>query len=351
MGSTHGVPNERQTRWWFTSRTTAMIAGICLAAIFLAECNANQAKQDPDQMSMLFLLWFLSQKPPTDNEEIADIYFERGFPGTTNSISDGAFSGVAGDFTITVGGVTATGISLPGGNSLQFTMPTLSDITDNKNVVLTVTKSGATVFSKTIRYRPVPSLGFGAPNGTNRPISPNDKSVFFTVTVAGAGEHLFNVFGYGGANLDLYYYSSPVSAPTTIAEGTASNIEFKKVNIGAPGTYYFQIKHVSGPRVWFKTNIADGEITPASTSNGINDGSFLCYDRQSTGTASNAASGCTTVNGTGSRSGRCTYVTGSGGINTRHYYIGGFSTNYAQDTCLIAGNGSENEAEAIFQAN
>lgn len=287
----------------------------------------------------------------------ADIYPDLGFPGTLNQVS-GEFPGSGSEYTVTIGGANAAGVSLLSATKLQFTMPGLSEFADNVTVPIVIKRNGETVLSKTIRYRPAPGIALNAPNAFNRKLNAADTSSFFTVVIGSSGNHIFNVFGYGAANLDLYYLSSPTATPVAIATSAMTDAEFERVNMTA-GTYYLQVRRVSGfLDTFYRTNIANGEITPASTSNET-DSFARCYDFAGSGTTANAAGGCAAINaaaiGGGSLqlSGRCTYPSSSG-IATRHYYIHtgsgyGFDPFYAEQTCLQAGLGSINTDQAIFQ--
>ncbi|TGK08753.1 hypothetical protein EHO60_14335 [Leptospira fletcheri] len=288
------------------------------------------------------------------NSQIADFVFDLGFPGSQNTITGYTFSGIASDYTVTIGSVQATGITLVGSTGLQFVMPTISGISENTTVPIVVTQKGAVFISKTARYRPLVAITIGQPNGLIRPISPQDPSSFFSFNTSVTGDHLFNTFGYSATSLNFYYFTSPTSGPTTIVESNTSAAQFKKVTLSSTGNYIFQVKYAGGLGTSFSTNIANGSIVPASTFNEINSQS-LCYDFMGSGSAADVPDSCTTVNASNlpNRTGRCTYPT-TGGINTRNYYnISGFGFigSYAQTTCTTPGYGSQNEGESIFQAN
>lgn len=117
-----------------------------------------------------------------------------GFPGTKTTVTGEGFIGTASDYTVTVGSANATDINILSATSLEFTMPELAGITDNATVALSVKKSGVSLVSKTIRYRPAPVIALNQPNSFNRKIASNDKSVFFTFTITTSGLHLFNSY-------------------------------------------------------------------------------------------------------------------------------------------------------------
>ncbi|WP_411821454.1 IPT/TIG domain-containing protein [Leptospira sp. 'Mane'] len=311
----------------------------------------KKEKDDMDPITTYFLFQTLFP-----SEASADIVPELGFPGTKISVTGEGFTGIASEYTITVGSTSATGINIISTTSLEFTMPTLSGITENTTVALSIQKSGVSLLSKTIRYRPAPTLALNQPNSFNRKITSKDNSVFFTFTITTTGLHLFNAFGYSGANLDFYYYSSPTSAATTIVSNTSTgDSEFKRFSL-TPGTYYLQVKLASGSDSSFKMNIASNDgVVPTSTINSVNGtagigNNYLCYDTLGFSTA-NVAGSCDVINAAdaANKTGKCTYPTSSG-ITTRTYYGNGFQTSYAQLTCLTPGNGSTNETESIFKA-
>lgn len=318
---------------------------LSLLLILICLCAVTCRKTSKDSTSTTLLLIAATA-------DRADIYPVLGFPGTTNQVS-GDFPGLASEYTVTIGSTSAAGITLPGSGTLQFTMPALSGIVENTTVPIVIKRNGSELLNKTIRYRPAPTINLNVPNGYVRRVTANDTSSFFTFTVTGAGDHIFDIFGYLGTNLDLYYLTSPTTAPIAIATSGMTDAEFERVNLAA-GTYFLQIKWVSGFDSSFRTNIANGEITPAATSNEV--GTYLrCYDFMGAGTAANAAGGCATVNTDPQvpQTGRCTYPSNSG-IATRHYYIRnsdgyGFDPGYAQTTCTQPGFDSPNPDKAIFQ--
>ncbi|TGK28803.1 hypothetical protein EHQ12_06550 [Leptospira gomenensis] len=321
--------------------------------IFLSlSSNCKKSGSDDETLTLFFLLTSLN------SETIADIYPELGIPGSTTTVSGTDFTGVAADYTVTIDGTAATGIALVDSNTLTFTMPTLADVSENKTVPIVVNRSGSNVLSKTIRYRPAVPIALNQPNSLTGTVSSTDVSVFYTFTVANNTDHVFNVFGYNGADLNLYYYTSPVSTPTILAAGTATNAEFDKANLTV-GTYILQVKLISGGPLAtnFKTNLSDGAIVPALTSNFV-DTQRLCYDILGSSSIANIAAGCETVNPPAdpnmTRTGRCTYPS-ENGLTTRSYYrdtVGfGFSTPYAEATCTQPGLGSYNTDQAIFVPN
>ncbi|TGK42441.1 hypothetical protein [Leptospira andrefontaineae] len=291
-----------------------------------------------------------------NNLSVADIVFEKGFPGSDNILTTNNFTGVAGDYTITIGGESATGINLPGDGSLEFIMPTVSGITENTTLRMVVTKNGNPLLSKTVRYRPIIDFTLGTPNSYIRPTSAADQNSYFSITLGSTGDVLFNIFGYFGANLNLYYYSSPTGSKTTIIENGKTGAQFKKANL-ASGTYIIEVKYSNGIiPASYRTNIANGQIQATSVSNWVS--SALCYEKLGGGnTYVGPAHDCNGLNsGSMTRSGRCTYPSDQG-ITTRNYYISppgggpGFLTSYAEFTCTVPGNGSTNEADAIFEDN
>ncbi|MDV6236571.1 IPT/TIG domain-containing protein [Leptospira ellisii] len=314
--------------------------------------NCKKGNSDDNTVPLFFLLMSLN------SETVADIYPDRGIPGSTTTITGSDFTGVAGDYTVTVGGANAAGIVLVDSNTLTFTMPTLADVVENKTVPIVIDRSGSNVLSKTIRYRPAVPIALNEPNSLTGRVSSTDASVFYTFVAVNNTNHVFNVFGYSGADLNLYYYTSPVSAPTTLAAGSATNAEFDKANLTA-GTYILQVKLISGGPLAtnFKTNLSDGAVVPTATTN-IVDSQRLCYDTLGGNPVANIAAGCTTVNPPANpnmtRTGRCTYPS-ENGLTTRSYYIStdgyGFTTPYAEATCTQAGLGSYNTDQAIYVPN
>lgn len=308
-------------------------------------CNDGGGDDNTTTLTLLAAL-ALSETP-------ADFYPELGFPGTTTQIN-GEFSGSAASYAVAIQGTNATGVTLPNGTTLQFTMPALSDLTENTTVPIVVKKDGVEVLNKTIRYRPAPTIALNTPNAFNRRLSNLDTSSYFTFTVTGGGNHLINVFGYGFANLDLYYLASPTATPIALATSELSDAEFRRINLPA-GTYYLQVKRVSGfLDTYYRTHIANGPFTPSSTSNEL-DTFMRCYDFGGAGAPANPAGGCASVNGPPVgviATGKCTYPS-SGGIATRHYYLRisdgyGFDPVYAEQTCTQPGFDSPNPDQAIW---
>ncbi|TGN19650.1 IPT/TIG domain-containing protein [Leptospira idonii] len=328
-------------------KITKLMLTIFLFLVVFSNCKKSKS----DDTTPTFLLLYLYQQ---SNADFADFYPELGFPGTKTTITGSDFIGSASDYTITVGGISATGITPVNASTIQFTMPELSGYNDNTTVNITVTRSGTVLLSKTIRYRPAVEITVNQPNSIVRALSSRDTSSFFKVVVGSSADHLFNAYGYAGANLDFYYLTSPTSSVTTVATSSATDTEFKRVTPLAAGTYYFQVKHISGGNVSYKMSIANSDgVVATSTNNNVNSngaGSYLCYDSLGTGSA-NVAGSCDVINAAdvANRTGKCTYPS-TGGITTRTYYGNGFQTSYAQFTCLTAGNGSMNESESIFKA-
>ncbi|EQA45366.1 putative lipoprotein [Leptospira broomii serovar Hurstbridge str. 5399] len=320
------------------SRLLALIIPFLL---LLSSCKKGGGNSD--QNMMLFLLLY--------NSPVADFNPVLGFPGTVNTVtSTGSFTAASSNYAVSVDSVNAAGVTVLDVNTLQFIMPNLSQYSENTTVNITVRSQGAVVLSKTIRYRPTPAISLNVPNAFNRPISAQDPSSFFAVTIGSAVPHIFNVFGYPSTDLDLYYYSSPTSPATTIASSKMTDSEFERVNMTA-GTYILQVKFVSGFNTFYKTNIANGTITAATNSNEIDD-YRRCYDFMATGTSQ--GTGCADVNAAhlADRTGRCTFPT-SQGISTRSYYsfgLYGFDPSYAQTTCTQPGYSSPNPDKAIFES-
>ncbi|MBM9578813.1 IPT/TIG domain-containing protein [Leptospira sp. 201903070] len=325
-----------------------MIVLIEAATLLFLLSACKKGGSDDDTTSLISMFTVLN------SETGADFYPELGIPGSTTTITGNEFSGISSQYSVTINGVGATGINLVNSNTLTFTMPTLSDISENKSVPIVISRSGSNILSKTIRYRPAPVVALNQPNALIGRVSSKDVSSFYTFTTPVTGDHIVNIFGYIGANLDLYYYTSPSSVPTVLATGTAIDSEFEKVHLAA-GTYIVQIKFISGAVATnFKTHIANGQITPASTFNEI-DSQRRCYDYMGTGTTANVAAGCNTVNAASiatGRTGRCTYPSSSG-LTTRSYYSidgFGFDPMYAEQTCTQEGFDSPNPSKAIFQS-
>lgn len=314
--------------------------------LLLSDCKKGSSDDDTTSFLMLYTI--------LNSENTADIYPELGFPGSTTTITGGEFPGTASQYSVTINGTSASGVNLVNSNTLTFSMPTISGVSENTTVPIVITQSGANILSKTIRYRPAPVVALNQPNALIGRVSSKDVSSFYTFTTPSNGDLIVNIFGYQGANLDLYYYTSPTSASTSLATGTGSDSEFEKVNLAA-GTYIVQIKLISGALPTnFKTHIANGQITPTSTFNEI-DSQRRCYDFMGTGTTAKVASGCNSVNAAyiaTNRTGRCTYPSASG-LTTRSYYSidgFGFDPGYAEQTCTQEGFDSPNPSKAIFQS-
>ncbi|TGL57665.1 hypothetical protein [Leptospira sarikeiensis] len=314
--------------------------------ISISACKKDDGQSLSDTLGLLAVM---------NSLPVADIVFPKGFPGSENTIS-GNFTGVSGDYTVLVNGVSATGIDLPGDGSLEFIMPTVPGVSENATFPMIVKKSGNTVLSKTVRYRPLIDVTLAVPNSLNRPISSADPSSFLSINVGSTGDVLFNMFGHIGVNVSLYYYATPTSPQTIIVENERSGAQFKKVNL-ASGTYIIEVKYADGflPAL-YRTNITSGQIQATSVNNWTS--SALCYERLGAGsTYVGASHDCNGLNSASmTRTGRCTYP-GNEGITTRSYYISppgggpGFNTSYAEQTCTVPGNGSYNEADAIFEDN
>ncbi|PJZ76967.1 hypothetical protein [Leptospira neocaledonica] len=310
-----------------------------------AGCKKDNSSTDP-----LMYLVVLNSLP------VADIVFEKGFPGSDNAVTATNFIGVAGDYTVTIGGESATGLNLPGDGSLEFIMPTVSGITENTTLPMVITKNGNPFLAKTVRYRPIIDITLGAPNSYGRLVSASDQNSYLKITLGSTGDVLFNIFGYLGANLNLYYYSNPTGSKTTIVENEKLGAQFKKTNL-ASGTYIIEVRYTGGtiPAI-YRPNIANGQIQATSVLNWTS--SALCYEKLGGGiTYVGPTQDCNGLNSASmTRTGRCTYPSDDG-ITTRNYYISppgggpGFTTSYAEFTCTVPGNGSYNEADAIFEDN
>lgn len=328
----------------------SLIAFVSTMLILFSFINCKKGGSDDDTLLFLFLY------NAVNAETVADIYPDRGFPGSTTSVTGDDFSGTASQYTVTIGGTSATGINVVNTTTLTFTMPTVPNVTANSTLPIVIQRSGGSVLSKTIRYRPLQNIALNQPNSLTGRVSAIDTSMFFSFTATTNTAHVANVFGYAGTNLDLYYYSSPTSAATALATGTSLTAEFDRATLAA-GNYILQVKYVSGLVANFKTNISDGAIVPTSTSNEAS--TFRrCYDYLGSNPTPNVAGGCESLNPPATanmlRTGRCTYP-GDSGLSTRSYYISldgyGFTTGYAQTTCLQAGFDSPNPDKAIFIPN
>ncbi len=325
-------------------KTSRLFAIPLLAlALYLASCGGKGNEGD-DTLSMLLAGYVLSQEPP------ADIIPDRGFPLSAVSLT-GTFPGVAGEYAITVSGTAATGITIEGSGNLTFTMPEVEGIGDNRTVQLVVSRSGATVLSKTIRYRPAPILTLNEPNDHLRKLNTWDTKSFFKITSGTTGPHLFNVYGYGGNDLDIAYMTNPAAATVNVAQSAMQDAEFGKATISA-GTFYVQITRNGGfGEMFFRMQAANSGMKAVSTSNEF--ASYRrCYDFSGPGTTLNLAASCETANAAfaANRTGRCSYP-GTGGITTRSYYDYqnyGFDQGYAETTCTQEGYDSPNPAHAIF---
>ncbi|TGK02543.1 hypothetical protein EHQ53_13910 [Leptospira langatensis] len=299
--------------------------------------------------SILFALTLSQLDPP------ADLYFTLGFPGSANTITDDNFTGTASDYSISIDGVAATGLAFNDPTTLQFTMPTLPGVNQNKNATMIVLQNGTPFMTKTVRYRSLVEIPIGQPHGYSNFISSSDISNFYSFTSSVSGDHLFNVFGYSFTNVDLYYLDNANSSPVAIAQSSASDTEFKKYNISSTGQHIIEIRYVSGLRTKNVIQIADGIIAGVHTTNEIMT-YYRCYDFMS-GASTPSNHNCFDQNNAvpdRTRTGRCTYPT-SGGIVTRSYYIDstgfGFDVGYAEGTCTLPGFGSYNVEDAIFQDN
>lgn len=276
----------------------------------------------------------------------SDVVFELGYPGSQNQLQNTALAGKTSGITVKVGGVTATGVSSAGSDSVQFTMPTIPGIIENAAVDFVVEKDGAVVHSTKVRYRPFFSLTTNQPHSSSRPIDGRDNKSFFQMT-ATAADHVFNSFGHSFADLDFYYFTSLNGTMIPFAEKRQTGAEFNRLTLGA-GTVYVMVKHVSGAGGSYLLQIANSSGVVPSSSATLYTPPSLCYDTMGTGPATGNT--CAVLQAAYTRTGRCTYPSDNG-LTTRNYYSNGFATGYAQFTCLNPGNGSSNEAESIFLAN
>lgn len=322
-------------------RYAVLFSGVLLVAS-CSESGGNESEQ------LLLAGLALSVEPA------ADVVPETGFPGSSVTVNDESFSGSTGDYTVTINGTAATVTGLSGGVSLTFTMPSLS-FEENTTVPMVIEKNGTTVLQKTIRFRPALTITANQPNSLQRKVSSNDNRSFFQITITGSADFLFNVFGGGGDNLDLYYHTSPTSGATPLAIAESGGTDFKKINL-SPGTYYIEVRRFGGPfNTFFYLNVANGPMAPVTTAN-LFEGSRLCYDYGGAGEA-NPGPGCDNVNDNANfRTGLCTYPTANG-IHTRSFYIKegfGFDPCRARDGCLDStspGFDSPNPSEALFQTD
>lgn len=316
--------------------------------VFAFAMTPHCGESSDNSAELLFAGLLLSVEPA------ADIVPETGFPGSSVTVQDSLFTGAPGDYTVRINGSTATVVGLSSGASITFTMPSLS-LTENTTVPILIEKNGSTVLDKTIRFRPALDITVNEPNTLQRIVSPNDTRSFFRLTVPGGADFLFNVFGGGGDNLDIYYHTSPTSGATSLATAENGGTDFKKINLSA-GTYYIEIRRSGGPfNTFFYLNVANGPMAPVSTAN-LFEGSRLCYDYGGAG-QSNPGPGCDNVNDNANfRTGQCTYPTASG-IQTRSFYIKeafGFNPCKARDGCIdptSPGFDSPNPSEALFQTD
>lgn len=310
-------------------------------------------------ITILFCLFNCKKKDSSNTEELlvglyllqpTDLILELGYPGSQNQIQNGDLAGKTSGVTVKVGGVTATGVSAVGSDTVQFTMPTIPGIFENAAVDFVIEKDGAVVYSTKVRYRPLLAWTINQPQATFRPIDSRDNKSFFQITATTA-THVFNTFGHTLSDLDIYYFTSLNGTMIPFAEKRRTGAEFNRVALNA-GTVYVMVKHISGLGGSYNLQVANAGVV-ASSSATLYTPASLCYDTMGIGPAT--ANNCAvlmdaTVQVGFARTGRCTYP-GDEGLTTRNYYQNGFGTVYAQNTCLNPGGGSFNEAEAIFLAN
>ncbi|TGL40373.1 hypothetical protein [Leptospira perdikensis] len=300
-------------------------------------CKKKDSSDTENTLLALFLL------APTD------IVFELGYPGSQNQLKNSELSGKTSGITVKVGGITATGVSSPASDTIQFTMPTIPGITENAAVDFVVEKDGASVYSTKVRYRPILSWAINQPIGTSRPIDARDNKSFFQITATTA-THVFNTLGHGAFDLDLYYFTSLNGTPIPFAEKRMTGAEFNRVALNA-GTVYIMAKHISGFGGTYNLQVANSGVVPTSSAKLTYSGwTFnLCYDTMGTGPATTNTCAVQMAVYSPTRTGRCTYP-GDSGLTTRNYYAeGGFANQTTNQTgCLNPGGGSYNEAEAIF---
>ncbi|MCE9599071.1 MAG: hypothetical protein K8S54_13995 [Spirochaetia bacterium] len=359
----------------FPMKRIHKVITMTILSLLLATC-AKKKSSDNSLIMSLLLLTALSQTCSASAP--ADIVFERGFPGSNNTVAGFSFPGVGTDYTVTINGVSATGITLPNASSLEFTMPTLSGITtENTTVPMIISKGGSAYISKTVRYRPLLSVSLGQPNTHNPKIDQNDDSAYFiftagTHTVSAAvtnsstynygndtnTSHILNAYGYSGATLNLHSLTSATAAFTTVASGNKGSSVFKKIMQLTNGSQYIiRVQQVSGSCLNFKFAVAKGQIKGTDAVSEIDYPAFssnLCYDTLGTSSTGNANDCFSKYNTVGkysnSRNGRCTYPSDSG-ITTRNFYGPGYSTGYSAGACTQTGGGSSNEMDAIFEDN
>ncbi|PJZ44571.1 hypothetical protein [Leptospira brenneri] len=301
---------------------------------FLFNCKKKDSSNTEELLLGLYLL------QPTD------YVLEWGYPGSQNQIQNTDLTGKTSGVTVKVGGVSATGVSAISNDTLQFTMPTIPGVTENSAVDFSVEKDGAVVFSTKVRYRPLVSWTTNQPHSIYRPIDGRDNKSFIQFT-ATAADHVFNSFGHTFADLDFYYFTSLNATPIAFAEKRRDGAEFNRLTLGA-GTVYVMVKHISGMGGSYLLQIANSSGVVPSSSATLYTPPSLCYDTLGTGPATGNT--CAVLQAAYTRTGRCTYPSDDG-LTTRNYYNNGFTSGYAQFTCLNAGNGSQNEAESVFLAN
>ncbi|MBM9589945.1 hypothetical protein JWG41_05775 [Leptospira sp. 201903075] len=297
-------------------------------------------KDSSDTETTLLALFLLSP---------SDVVFELGYPGSQNQLQNTALAGKTSGITIKVGGVTATGVSSVGSDTIQFTMPTIPGITENAAVDFVVEKDGAVVHSTKVRYRPLVSWTINQPHSTFRSIDGRDNKSFFQITATTA-MHVFNTFGHGSSDLDIHYFTSLNGAMIPFAEKRQTGSEFNRVSLNA-GTVYVMVKHISGFGGTYNLQVANSGVVASSSAKLTYSGwTFnLCYDTMGTGPATADTCAVQMAVYSPTRTGRCTYP-GDNGLTTRNYYAeGGFANQTTNQTgCLNPGGGSSNEAEAIF---
>ncbi len=314
---------------------TLILVSILLCLI---ECKKKNSSNTEEILLGLFLI------QPTD------LILELGYPGSQNQIQNGDFTGKTSGVTVKVGGVAATGVTEVSSDTIRFTMPTIPGITENTAVEFTIEKEGTVVYSTKVRYRPLLSWTINSPNSTYRYIDGRDNKSFFQITATTA-THVFNTFGHGGSDLDIYYFTSLNGTLIPFAEKRRTGADFNRIALNA-GTVYIMVKHISGFGGTYNLQVANAGVV-ASSSATLYTPASLCYDTMGTGPAISNHCGVlmdATVQAGFARTGRCTYP-GDEGLTTRNYYQNGFGTAYAQNTCLNPGGGSSNEAESIFLSN
>lgn len=313
-------------------------------AFVLILCSFGCKKKDSSDTELLLLALYLSGPK--------DIIFEWGYPGSYNTLQNSELVGKTSGITVKVGGQTATGVSEVASDAIQFVMPTIPNVNENSAVEFQIQKDGETVFTTSVRYRPLVDWSINEPSSTSRFIDGRDNKNFFKITATTAN-HVFNTFSHGLSDLDISYFTSLNGTPIPFAEKRMNGAEFNKVSLNA-GTVYVMVKHVSGFNASYHLQIANSGVVASSSAKLTYDGYpyNLCYDTMGTGPAT--TNNCVAIMAVHSptRSGRCTYP-GDQGLTTRNYYSGpgGFTTAYSESTCLNPGGGSQNEAESIFIPN